>query len=159
MRRTTRSTTLVLALAVPALVLAGCGTESDDAAPKSPASRSPSSSTTPATDCTASAPAELTAADSGRTLCVAVGGQLRLTLDGTQQRPWSTVATTGDSLKPTNAGAVVLPGDAVAAYDAVAAGTARLTATRPLCAVPTDSDQMSCKGIREWSVTVKVTRG
>ncbi|MFF4588855.1 hypothetical protein [Streptomyces sp. NPDC001388] len=161
MRRTTRSTTL--ALAVLTLAFAGCGTERDGAAappsssaPPAPPSSSPSS---PAgdRDCAASAPAELTTADDGRTVCLAVGGQLRLNLDGTAKRPWSTVAATGDVLKPANAGIVVLPGDAVAAYDAVAAGTARLTASRPLCAVATGPGQVSCKGVQEWAVTVRVT--
>ncbi|MER5430828.1 hypothetical protein [Streptomyces sp. NPDC002588] len=159
MRRTTRSTTL--ALAVLTLALTACGTENDsDSAKEAPSP--PSSSSLPAspsaTGTTCSAPGELTAADSGRTVCLAVGGQLRLKLDGTTARPWSTVATTGDdALKATNAGAVLLPGDAVAAYDAVAAGTARLTATRPLCAQPTAPGQVSCKAIQEWTVTVRVT--
>ncbi|WP_416982921.1 hypothetical protein [Streptomyces sp. T028] len=157
MRRTTRTTrttptAIAIALAVLTLAFAGCGTESDGAA-------APPSSSAAATgeDCTATPPAELTTADDGRTFCLTVGGQLRLTLDGTRERPWSTVATTGDVLKPVNAGIVVLPGDALAAYEAVAAGTTRLTASRPLCAVPTGPSEVSCKGIQEWSVTVRVT--
>ncbi|KUN82636.1 hypothetical protein [Streptomyces griseoruber] len=149
MRRTTRST--ALALVVLTLAFAGCGTESDGAAAPPPSSAATEE------DCTSTPPAELTAADDGRTFCLTVGGQLRLNLDGTKERPWSGVATTGDVLKPTNAGIVVLPGDAVAAYDAVAAGTTRLSAFRPLCAAPTGPSQVSCKGIQEWAVTVRVT--
>ncbi|KUO13636.1 hypothetical protein [Streptomyces sp. DSM 15324] len=150
MRRTTPST--ALALVVLTLAFAGCGTESDGAS-----APPPSSTTATDEDCTATPPAELTAADTGRTFCLAVGGQLRLNLDGTKERPWSAVTTTGDVLKPTNAGIVVLPGDALAAYDAVAPGTTRLSASRPLCAPPTGASQVACKGIEEWTVTVRVT--
>ncbi|MFJ8104286.1 hypothetical protein [Streptomyces sp. NPDC096132] len=167
MRRTTRTTRTTrrtrsicsanLALAVLTLAFTGCATDSDGATSPPSSSTAGSSPTAGDQDCTASAPAELTTADDGRTFCLAVGGQLRLNLDGTAERPWSTVKTTGDVLKPTNAGIVVLPGDAVAAYDAVAAGTTRLSASRPLCAVPTGPDEVSCKGIQEWTVTVRVT--
>ncbi|MEU1512215.1 hypothetical protein ABZ490_08615 [Streptomyces sp. NPDC005811] len=153
MRRTTRST--ALALVVLTLAFAGCGTDSDGAAAPPPTSAAATDE-----DCTATPPAELTAADDGRTFCLTVGGQLRLNLDGTRERPWSAVALKGDDvLKPTNAGIVVLPGDALAAYDAVTAGTTRLSATRPLCATPTGPSQVSCKGIQEWTVTVRVTAG
>ncbi|MER6126608.1 hypothetical protein ABT173_29120 [Streptomyces sp. NPDC001795] len=182
MRRTTLHRTTVVAVAAAALLLAGCGTQSDgksagssavspsappsqsvspSGTPSAPASASPSvppsgapSATTPATGCTAEA--QLTAADTGRTVCLTTGGQIRLTLDGTKDRPWTTVSATGNALKATNAGIVIQPGDAVAAYDAVAPGTARLTATRPLCAKR--PGQKSCLGIQQWTVTVTVTK-
>jgi hypothetical protein len=179
MRRTTSRPVTVVAVAAAALLVAGCsaqdgGGTSDGRAsgggPSSPsvsASASPSPSASPSgpgassqapspstggTGCTTEA--QLTAADSGRTVCLRVGGQLRLTLDGTKDRPWSTVTATGGALKPTNAGIVVLPGDAVAAYHAVAPGTARLTSTRPLCA--RHPGQKACLGIQQWTVTVTV---
>ncbi|MFI5796077.1 hypothetical protein [Streptomyces sp. NPDC051677] len=159
MRRTTfHRTTAVAALTAAAFLLAGCGAENHDR------SVSTAPTTTPPTaadqDCTASkpTPAQLTAADDGRTVCLNVGGQVRLDLDGTEARPWTAVPAAGDVLKATNAGIGTPPGDALAAYDAVAAGTARLTATRPLCAAPTGQGQVSCKGVKEWSVTVTVKR-
>jgi hypothetical protein len=157
MRRTTfHRTTAVAALTATVFLLAGCGAENHDGA----VSTAPTTTPPTAADqgCTASkqTPAQLTAADDGRTVCLRVGGRLRLDLDGTEARPWTAVPAAGDVLKATNAGIGAPPGDALAAYDAVAVGTARLTATRPLCAEPTGQGQMSCKGITEWSVTVTV---
>ncbi|WP_043260883.1 hypothetical protein [Streptomyces sp. e14] len=99
---------------------------------------------------------ELTAADTGRTVCLTVGGSVRMNLDGTKERPWSPVKAEGGILKGANAGIVILPGDALAAFTASAPGTARLSASRPLCA--TGPGKISCLGIQEWTVTVKVTR-
>lgn len=167
MRRTTLHRTTVTAAAVTVL-LAGCGAGHDGAGPGrdgagSPPASDPASASKPApgrtdrTDCTGRTDhAELTAADSGRTLCLGAGGQVRLTLDGTEDRPWTPVKSTGTALRATNAGIVILPGDAVAAFDAVAPGTARLTSTRPLCAA--GPGRPGCKGIQEWTVTVKVAR-
>ncbi|MEH0578401.1 hypothetical protein [Streptomyces sp. B21-108] len=164
MRRTTfHRTTAVAALTATAFLLAGCGAENHDRTVSTAPTTTPPTTTPPtAADqgCTASkpTPAQLTAADDGRTVCLRVGGQLRLDLDGTETRPWTAVPAAGDVLKATNAGIGTPPGDAIAAYDAVAAGTARLTATRPLCAEPTGQGQVSCKGLKEWSVTVTVKR-
>ncbi|MCX4762465.1 hypothetical protein OG562_16075 [Streptomyces sp. NBC_01275] len=167
MRRTTihrttfqtfRRTTAVAALTASALLLVGCGTEKDGGDAAGPAPTTVTTAT--GEDCAqTSAESTVTAADDGRTVCLRVGGQLRLTLDGTAQRPWSTVAAAGDAdaLKAANAGIAVQPGDALAAYEAAKAGTVRLTASRPLCAVATGPGQVSCKGIREWSVTVMVS--
>lgn len=152
MRRTTP-----LALAAAALILAGCGSQqgtgSSDKVSAPPRGGTPSP-TRSAGDCTGHA--ELTAADHGRTVCVAEGGEVRLTLDGTRARPWKPVTASGTALKAVNAGFVLQPGDATAAYQAVAAGTVKLTSSRPLCAQPTAPGRMSCKGIEEWSVTVRV---
>ncbi|MFJ8791156.1 hypothetical protein [Streptomyces sp. NPDC102462] len=99
--------------------------------------------------------AELTAADNGRSLCLARGGVVRITLDGTAERPWKPLTASGDALKPVNPGFVILPGDAVAAYEAVTPGTARLTSTRPLCPEP-GPGKVSCLGLQNWSVTIRV---
>ncbi|MGV9250805.1 hypothetical protein [Streptomyces sp. NPDC003697] len=184
MRRTTTfHRTTATAAAVAALLLTACGTEGGGPAdgtssptaahPASgPSSRpAPPSTSTSATGTgrpsaspsagTPSSPAacaervELTAADSGRTLCLTPGGQLRLTLDGTRDRPWTPVRATGDDvLRAANAGIVVLPGDAVAAFDAVTPGTARLASSRPPCG--TAADGTACEGPRQWTVTVEV---
>ncbi|MFF7145972.1 hypothetical protein ACFZB5_33045 [Streptomyces nodosus] len=100
--------------------------------PASPRQPAPDPGAKPAPGCTDHV--ELTAADSGRTLCPAVGGQVRITLDGTKDRPWTPVKSTGTALWAANAGIGMPPGDAVAAFDAVTPGTARLTSSRPLCA-------------------------
>ncbi|MEV7975240.1 hypothetical protein [Streptomyces sp. NPDC086519] len=101
---------------------------------------------------------ELGAADSGRTFCLAQGGTLRITLDGTEQRPWQKIAAAGDTaaLKEINYGFMLRGGDAGSAYRAVAAGTVTLSSTRPLCAEPTAPGHVSCKGLQEWRVTVRV---
>ncbi|WP_073946170.1 hypothetical protein [Streptomyces kebangsaanensis] len=158
MRRTTLQRTTVTAAAAT-LLLAGCGTEHDGTGPGrdgdgSPSASGPRSAPEPVPGCADHA--ELTTADSGQTLCLRAGGQVRLTLDGTEDRPWTPVKSTGTALRSTNAGIVILPGDAVAAFDAVTPGTARLTSTRPLC--PTGPGRTGCKGTQQWTVTVKVAR-
>ncbi|WP_439943153.1 hypothetical protein [Streptomyces sp. BBFR115] len=175
------------AAAAAALLLAGCGTQDDDgkggptgagsggatasasaspsgsaSAPGSPSGPGSASAPPSATGSAPASPsgcgrhAELTAADTGRTVCLTVGGSVRMNLDGTKERPWSPVKAEGGILKGTNAGIVILPGDALAAFTASAPGTARLSASRPLCA--TGPGKISCLGIQEWTVTVKVTR-
>ncbi|POX47888.1 hypothetical protein C3489_28425 [Streptomyces sp. Ru71] len=159
MRRTTPC-----ALAATALLLtAGCGAQTGDTgsgASRSPSSRAPSapapSSPAPSAPATGGcrAQVELTAADNGRTVCVSRNGEVRLTLDGTPDRPFRPVTATGTALRAINAGFVIQPGDATAAYRAVAAGTAKLTSSRPLC--PTTPGQITCKGLQAWTVTVTV---
>ncbi|MGX1477371.1 UNVERIFIED_CONTAM: hypothetical protein RKD50_006179 [Streptomyces canus] len=158
MRPTTHRT--ALALAALTLLLAGCGTQagsegggSDTVSPppsSSPPSPPPSS---PSPDCTSAS--ELDAADSGSTVCLAVGDTIRISLDGTKSRPWKAVAVDGSGLEATNSGVVLLPGDASSAYKAVSAGKVRLSSQRPLCA--TETGRVSCKGIQEWWVAVLVT--
>ncbi|GAA5705179.1 hypothetical protein AQJ43_01160 [Streptomyces avermitilis] len=150
MRRTTHHRTI--ALATLTLVLAGCGTQ-NGSGPGGSGTVSPSPSTT-GEGCTAQT--ELSAADSGRTVCVPTGGVIRLSLDGTRDRPWQPVAVSGGGLEATNSGIVLQPGDAVSAFRAVSAGKARLTSSRPLCV--TDPARASCKGLQEWTVTVVVTK-
>jgi hypothetical protein len=158
MRPTTHRT--ALALAALTLLLAGCGTQGgreggggDTVSPppsSSPPSPSPSA---PSPDCTSAS--ELDAADSGSTVCLAVGDTIRISLDGTKSRPWKPVAVDGSGLEATNSGIVLLPGDASSAYKAVSAGKVRLSSQRPLCA--TETGRVSCKGIQEWWVAVLVT--
>ncbi|MEV6834182.1 hypothetical protein AB0N17_06625 [Streptomyces sp. NPDC051133] len=151
MRRTT-----LCALAAAPLLLAGCGSQSGgDTSSNGKVSPAPSGHSSHSSSACVSL-AELKAADNGRTVCVAKGGEVRLTLDGTKDRPWKPVMTSGTGLQAINAGFVLQPGDATAAYRAVSAGTTKLTSSRPLCAQPTGSGQVSCKGIQEWTVTVNV---
>ncbi|MFE7166514.1 hypothetical protein [Streptomyces sp. NPDC057616] len=158
MRRTIPHTTL--AVAALALVLAGCGGQSDSGkGGSSTVSSSPTPTTSPSTSPPGSpsgcaAAATLAAHDSGRTVCLAVGETLRVSLDGTAKRPWKPVAVKGSGLEAANSGIVLQPGDASAAYKAVSAGKTRLQSTRPLCAAQTG--RVSCLGIQEWWVTVVV---
>ncbi|WBO66040.1 hypothetical protein [Streptomyces camelliae] len=155
-----RSTTSLAALAGAVLLLAGCGSKSGSGT--HPGSAGQVSPPAPSASASASAPGgcpatvELKAADTGRTVCVAKGGEVRLTLDGTKSRPWKPVMASGTALKGINAGFVVQPGNATAAYQAVATGTEKLTSSRPLCAKPTKPGGVSCMGIQEWTVTVTV---
>ncbi|MFF7211011.1 hypothetical protein ACFZAU_10780 [Streptomyces sp. NPDC008238] len=156
--------TTAAAVAATALLLTGCGAQSGGPAGGSP-SGSPSSTgsagtgTGTGTAGACAAEVALTAADTGRTVCVTAGGTVRVTLDGTPDRPWSRVTGEGAALVPTNAGIGAPRGDTIAAYRAAAPGTARLTATQPLCASPTAPDQVACLGLREWTVTVRVASG
>ncbi|MFF7972811.1 hypothetical protein [Streptomyces sp. NPDC007905] len=150
MRRTTP-----VAIAAAALLLAACGPQNGGDKGGGSGKVSPSASA-PSSDGRCVTHAELTAADNGRTVCLVKGGELRLTLDGTRARPWKPVQASGTALKAINSGFVIQPGDATAAYRAVASGTTKLTSSRPLCAEPTAPGQVSCQGIQEWTVTVKV---
>jgi hypothetical protein len=157
MTRRNRHTTLALAALTLLLATAGCGSQagSDGGAGSGTVSPSPSSaapSAEPSPGCASGS--GLDAADSGDTVCLAVGDTVRVGLDGTKGRPWQPVAVQGSGLEATNSGIVLLPGDANAAYKAVSAGAVRLSSSRPLCA--TDTGRVSCKGIQEWWVTVLV---
>ncbi|MEU9379680.1 hypothetical protein AB0D38_01180 [Streptomyces sp. NPDC048279] len=162
MRRTTVHRASLAAATL--LLLAGCGSQSGStdqgsgtvSSSPSPGGPAASPSQSGSTGGCTPATSELTAADDRATVCVAVGGTLRLTLDGTEQRPWKAVTVSGDALRATNGGIVLQPGDASAAYTAVASGTVTLTSSRPLCAEPTAPGGVSCKGIQEWQVTVRV---
>ncbi|GGM90523.1 hypothetical protein [Streptomyces fuscichromogenes] len=168
MRRTTFHRATLAAATL--LLLAGCGSQSGGG-DKGSGAVSPKPTPTPSTTSTPTPSAggssagctpltaELTAADSGRTFCLAQDGTFRVTLTGSEQRPWKKIGTAGDTtaLKPVNYGIMLRGGDAGAAYQAAAAGTVTLSTTRPLCAEPTGSGQVSCKGIQEWQVTVRVS--
>jgi hypothetical protein len=152
MRRTTP-----LALAAAALLLAGCGSRQDTGSggQAPPRTVSPSAARS-AGGCAEGTAAELTAADHGRTVCVAEGGEVRLTLDGTRARPWKPVTATGTGLEAVDAGFVLQPGDATAAYRAVDAGTVGLASSRPRCPGPTAPERASCEAVEEWTVTVRI---
>ncbi|MER7924967.1 MULTISPECIES: hypothetical protein [unclassified Streptomyces] len=142
-----------LAVATLALALTGCGTKSDTGS----STVSPSSSPTPSKSRAACTAKEtLAATDTNGTFCLTTGNTVRILLDGTTTRPWAPVKTVGTGLKATNSGILIRPGDASNAYEAVSAGTVKLTSSRPLCA--TAPHKISCKGIQEWSVTVVVSK-
>ncbi|MDX3236534.1 hypothetical protein PV392_12750 [Streptomyces sp. ME03-5709C] len=158
--------TAAAAVAATALLLAGCGTQSGGPTGPSPSSSPSGTGTTgPGTGSgtgtagACAAAVALTARDTGRTVCVTPGGTVRVTLDGTPDRPWSPVTSEGGVLTPVNAGIGAPRGDTIAAYRAVAPGTARLHATQPLCATPTAPGQVACLALRDWTVTVRVAGG
>ncbi|MEU8968696.1 hypothetical protein AB0D11_05360 [Streptomyces monashensis] len=154
-----RSAMSLAALAAAVLLLAGCGSKSDTGGQGGKGTDTGSagqvSPSAPTAGGCASA-VDLKATDTGRTVCVARGGDVRLTLEGTKSRPWKPVQASGTALKAINTGFVVRPGQATAAYHAVAAGTEKLTSSRPMCAQPTKPGEVSCMGIQEWTVTVTV---
>ncbi|MER7182421.1 hypothetical protein ABT404_23540 [Streptomyces hyaluromycini] len=165
MRRTTFHFASLAAASL--LLLAGCGSQGgggDKGSGTVSAKPTPTQTSAPTPSASGSAGscaplgAELTAADNGRTFCLAEDGAFRVTLKGTEQRPWKKIAAAGDTdaLKPINYGFMLRTGYGGAAYQAVASGTVTLSSTRPLCAEPTAPGQVSCKGIQEWQVTVKV---
>lgn len=144
-----------LAVATLALALTGCGSKSDTGSATVSPSSSPSP--TPSSSKAACAAKEtLAATDTNGTFCLTTGSTVRILLDGTTARPWAPVKTVGSGLKATNSGILIRPGDASNAYQAVSAGTVKLTSSRPLCA--TAPHKISCKGIQEWSVTVVVSK-
>ncbi|MET7450931.1 hypothetical protein ABZT03_03350 [Streptomyces sp. NPDC005574] len=150
----------IAALAVVALALAGCGTQSGTGKEPGRGSGSAGASSSAAPTGTsagacAARPA-LDAGDSGRRVCLPAGGVIRVALDGTAARPWTSVTADGPGLRAVNSGIVLLPGDASAAFEAVSAGTVRISASRPLCASATG--RVACKGLQEWWVTVVVTK-
>jgi hypothetical protein len=156
MRRTTRTAipvgTTAVALAAT-LLLAGCGSEKSGTS----AGHSGKGGTVSSTPTGCPAKGQLTAADNGRTVCLSKGDELRLTLDGTKGRPWKPVSVQGKGLEAINAGIVLQPGDASGAWRATASGTVKLVSSRPLCAQPTTPGAVSCKGIQNWTVTVRVS--
>ncbi|WP_327697595.1 hypothetical protein [Streptomyces sp. NBC_00459] len=144
-RTTRRRTTLALVAFTLALTVAGCADRTDSGKDGGNSAPTPVGCTAVTT---------LGARDSGRTVCLAVGDTVRISLDGTSERPWKPVTLSGPGLTATNSGLVLPPGDASAAFKAVSAGRTRLESTRPLCAARTG--QVSCRGIQEWRVTVVV---
>ncbi|MEH0418630.1 hypothetical protein [Streptomyces sp. B21-083] len=164
MRRTIRRhATLALPVLTLTIALAGCADRSDSgrdggssvSAP-STASTSPNTSASPTpSPAGCAATTTLGARDSGRTVCLTVGDTVRISLDGTSERPWKPLTASGAGLEAANSGVVLRAGDASAAFKAVSAGRTRLESTRPLCAAARPG-QVSCRGIQEWWVAVVV---
>ncbi|MFI8346711.1 hypothetical protein [Streptomyces sp. NPDC085596] len=144
-----RTTSRALAATALLLLLVGCGGESTPSASARP-------SAVPSRSGGCADQVRLTSAAAGKTVCLERGGELRLTLDGTKSRAWEPVRVSGDALTAINTGIVLQPGDATAAYRAAATGTVHLTSSRPLCARPTTPGGVSCKGIQEFRVTVRI---
>src|SRR5262249_43473235 len=135
---------------VPRL-LAGCTRAGGRAGGGSPAPTAPAS--TDAAGCPTRL--DVTAADGGRTVCVAVGGTVTVTTPTDQATAWVGLASTGPALAPLTPTPAAGPDTTVlAAYTAVAPGTATLDSARRNC--PPQTGAISCHSIVQWQVTVEV---
>ena len=133
-------------LAFAALGLAGC------ARPGTGSSGGPASSSAsqPVSAHGCASTVNVGVADDGRTVCVAPGGVVTLSLAG---KGWRAVSVTGTALTPKSASTT--PDGEVAAFNAGAAGSARLTTSRRNCPDPSPG-QVSCMSIQAFSVTVTI---
>jgi hypothetical protein len=151
-----RRIAMLLAGGLVATVTA-CGTPASPAA--SPASTSPTGSGAPrATVAPSSAhcTAHVTAGDSanGSTVCVVQGSDVTLILHTTAGAGWSTPEVTGDALG--SARPVPTPaGSAGWSFPAVAAGTADVSTSRPVCP-PAGSGAMRCHSMILYELHVEV---
>jgi len=130
------------------LLLAACGSAARTGGGAGP-------TTAPSTDA-AGCPTQLTitAADNGRTACVAVGGTVLVTSPSAQAKAWIGLDATG-ALTPVHAAPSLAAGTAlIGAYEAMSPGTATLNAGYRNC--PQQSGQVSCLSIIQWSATVQV---
>jgi hypothetical protein len=76
----------------------------------------------------------VTEADTGSTICLAVGEHLEVYLHGTLAAAWSPIELEGSALSPAANGKGTLPVGATGGfYLARNSGTARLTSSRPAC--------------------------
>lgn len=149
-------------LALPAailLLLAGCnqatpnGSRSSGGTTPGPISAPPAPPSTDAAGCPTTL--TVTAADGGRTVCVAVGGTVTVTTPTSQVGQWVGFDSTGAALAPLTSTPPAGPDTTVlGAYRAVAAGTATLESARRAC--PPQSGAISCHALTQWRVTVQV---
>jgi hypothetical protein len=137
------------------LLLAACNSA---ARPGGGGSTTPSGAppTAPSSDA-AGCPTQLTitAADNGRTACVALGGTVLLTSPTPQANAWAGPGVAGGALRPAQTTPPVPAGTTViSAYTAVNPGTAILSAIYRNC--PPQTGAVSCNSIIAWSATVQV---
>ena len=131
------------------LLLAACGSAARTGGGAGP-------TTAPSTDA-AGCPTQLTitAADNGRTTCVALGGTVLVTSPTAQASAWAGPGVAGGALRPAQTTPPVAAGTTViSAYTAVNPGTAMLSAIYRNC--PPQTGQVSCNSIIAWSATVQV---
>jgi hypothetical protein len=151
-----------------AAVIAGCGQQHPGSGPAAPApSASPSH---PVAGCANASPAAhpskltITAADNGRSFCVARGTSVTVFLKGAQVRKWSTIRASSTVLQPRANGELTLPiGVTGASFAAVQPGTAIISSGQPACGPPNGSSSsgsgtLECGAILVFRVTVTVVR-
>ena len=156
MRRPAALAPLLLTL----LAVAGCATGAGgntrpDAPGSSAAAAGSSVAGAGATGCR-SGQVTVTEAQSGQELCVTTGTLVQVYLHGQQGAAWSPVNSDGTALRAVASGKRALPlGVTAGFFQAVGAGTARVTAGRPVCpSAPPGS--VKCMAMRDFSVTVEV---
>lgn len=133
----------LVVLAVSAILVAGCGARTP---PSSPPEWIPSA---------CQPPSQLTAADSGHTVCATVGAKFSVKLPDDGKGHWSALTSDSDAVDVLLlAGSPPISGtqaDFVARHK----GTAKITSSRPVCP-STPPGGMSCKAMQAFSVTVVV---
>ena len=157
---------LTAAIIGAAAVITGCGQQhpgSGTAAHVLSASPSP-----PVVACANATPAAqpskltITAADNGRSFCVARGTSVVVLLRGTQARKWSPIRASSTVLRPHANGEFTLAiGVTGASYVAVQPGTAIISSGQPACGPPNGSSSsgsgtLECGAILVFRVTVTV---
>ena len=142
-------------LALPAAILpllAGCHAS----AGSGPAPGGPTPSAATSTDA-AGCPSQLTitAADNGKTRCVAVGGTVLVTSPTAEAKRWVDLEATGGVLGPVQARPPVPAGTTLlAAYLALGPGTETFSAAYRNC--PPQSGALSCNSLVRWDMTLEV---
>jgi hypothetical protein len=128
-------------LAALALVLGGCASSS----------KGGGSSGTDLSGCPKTV--SITATDSAKTLCVAVGGTVTINLTEATG-PWLPLAVSGSVLVPSSTSAPQVRGPQTGTYTAKSTGTAQIMSSHPAC--PQSPGMISCHAIVVWKVTVNV---
>jgi len=172
-----RSVPALVAVALGAVVLAGCG-QQHGGTPAGP----PQSASSPAAPMPSPAPGDpgaaschsgsapratlitITYANNGQTLCVRRGTAVQVYLKGTPTNRWSAIHATGDALTPHANGRLTLRlGVTGASFLAAHAGTATIRSFQQPCGPNTtpgnataQSGVLECGVIIAFHVTVKV---
>ena len=127
-----------------AILVAGCGSR---VPPESPPAQTTSGCQTPE---------EISLADSGRTVCATVGSKFTVKLPDDGKGHWSAIVSDSDAVET-----LLLTGSppisgTQADFMARHQGTAKLTASRPVCP-STSPGGMTCKSLQAFTVTVTVS--
>jgi len=123
------------------------------APPQPPATPGPGTPPPPATGCRQNL--TVTVTDNGGTVCVNLGGVVTAVLRGAPDQMWRPPALTGDALSPSSGAAPPVLGATTGRYNAVKAGSAGMSSTRPACP-PAKPGSVSCMSLQYFHVTVIV---
>jgi hypothetical protein len=133
-----------------AVLVAGCGSR---VPPASPPQQTTGSSTSDPKPCPS--PHELTMSDNGQTVCVEAGDKFTVKLPEDGKGHWSAITSDSDAVD-----VLLLTGSppisgTQADFMARHKGTAKLTATRPVCPSAKPGG-MTCQSLQAFTVTVTV---
>jgi hypothetical protein len=169
----TRHMRLLSVLALGAFAFAACAQPGPTAgAPATAGSSGSAATSAPATGATPQPPARpapgtpppatgcqpnltVTVSDNGGTVCVNLGGVVTAVLQGAPDQMWRPPALTGDALSPSSSAAAPVIGATSGRYNAVKAGSAGMSSTRPACP-PAKPGSLSCNALQYFHVTVIV---